>query len=477
VTAAVSAVVLSAGMVAQATEGRLVRGRTDHLFESVSIDSRTIASGALFVALAGDRFDGHAFVGAAIDRGSAGLVVAAHAEDETVAKVNVHTSRQPAVIVVDDTLRALQGLAREVRRRSGTKVVAITGSAGKTTTKEATAALLSARYRVFRNRGNLNNHIGLPLSLLELRDGPDMAVVELGMNHAGEIRLLVGLAEPEIRVWTNVGDAHIGQFTTQAQIADAKAEIFEAATPTTLIVVNADDPLVMLHARRFTGRRLTFGETAGADVRASHVADRGFDGTEATVETPAGPLHLRVPLPGRVQLSNVLAAVTVAVECGVPVAEIGSRVAALVPVARRGAIATLGNGARVIDDSYNASPTAVRAMLAALAATPTSGRRLAVLGEMLELGGQTRMLHEACGRAAVASGVDELVVVGGPGADGLADAALAAGMGSTHVHRFATSGEAARVVPALIRSGDLVLIKGSRGTRTDLIVDRLTEVA
>ncbi len=465
-TAAVGAFVLTAGMVVQATNGRLVAGTASQAFDSVSTDSRTLSKGALFIALRGDRFDGHAYLQDAIARGAAGLLV----DGMEGAPPAPHV----ASIVVADTLRALQDLARDVRRRAGTKVVAITGSAGKTTTKEVAAELLSSRYRVFRNAGNLNNHIGLPVSLLELRHAPDIAVVELGMNHAGEIRTLVGIAEPDVRVWINVGDAHIGYFDTREAIASAKAEILEGATSATLIVANADDPLVMAHAARGPGRLVTFGEQAAATVRATAVTDRGFDGTVADVQTPAGQVRLSVPLAGRSQLMNVLAATAVALELGVSLDAIASRVAALRPVARRGAIATRADGVRIIDDSYNASPAAVDAMLASLRATPVSGRRVAVLGEMLELGARARELHAACGRAAARAGVDLLVVVGGSPADGVVDGAVAAGLASDRVHRFTDSTSARDAVAALVRQGDLVLVKGSRGTRTDLIVDRLT---
>jgi UDP-N-acetylmuramoyl-tripeptide--D-alanyl-D-alanine ligase len=233
-----TALALTAALVAEATDGRLMAGGADRAFDAVSIDSRSIAPGALFVAIKGDRFDGHAFTGDAVARGAAGLLVS-----EMPARADV------PVILVRDTVVALQALARAVRRASGARVIAVTGSAGKTTTKEITADLLAARYRVFRTRGNLNNHIGLPLSLLELRSGPDMAVVELGMNHEGEIRTLVGIAEPDVRVWINVGDAHIGHFGSREAVARAKAEVLEGATAETLIVANADDPLVAAHVR------------------------------------------------------------------------------------------------------------------------------------------------------------------------------------------------------------------------------------
>jgi UDP-N-acetylmuramoyl-tripeptide--D-alanyl-D-alanine ligase len=464
VIATVGAVVLTAAVVAQATDGRLVAGASDRRFEHVSTDTRSITPGSLFIALRGERFDGHDFIARAVERGATGLMVSAVPQAAT---------GDSAVIVVHDTVTALQSLARFVRRQSGSRVIAITGSAGKTTTKEVTAALLAVRYRVFRNRGNLNNHIGLPLSLLELRDGPDVAVVELGMNHEGEIRTLVDIAEPNVRVWTNVGDAHIGYFGSRDAVARAKAEVLEQATADTLVVANADDPLVAAHVAASTARQVTFGESVHATVRAVDIVDRGFDGTSARVTTPAGELRLAVPLAGRAQLMNVLAAVAVAVEFEIPTRDIEARVAALVPVPRRGAVSLLAPGARLVDDSYNASPAAVLAMLSALAATPTSGRRIAVLGEMRELGESSRALHEQCGRAAVSAGVDELVAVGGDAAMGLADGALAAGLDPAHVHRFATSEEAASAVTRLVRAGDLVLVKGSRATRTDIVSDRL----
>lgn len=466
-TASVTPVVVTAALVVEATGGRLVSGDPATVFDGVSTDTRALVPGALFVALKGDRFDAHAFLAPALAGGVAGLLVSQAPAD----------SRGAAVILVPDTLVALQALARAIRRASGARVVAITGSAGKTTTKEITADLLEARYRVFRNRGNLNNHIGLPLSLIELRHRPEVAVVELGMNHAGEIHTLVAIAEPDVRVWTNVGDAHIGHFGSRDAVAAAKAEILDVPTPGTLVVANADDPLVMRHVRASSLRTTTFGEAAGADVRATDVVDRGFDGTSAMVQTSAGPLDLEVPLPGRAHLHNVLAAVAVAVELAVDRASIRSRVAGLRPVARRGAIVRLENGTRVVDDSYNASPAAVQAAIAALAATRTDGRRILVLGDMLELGVHSRALHRACGQAAAEAGIDVLVTIGGDDAEAAAGGAIETGMPRDRVHRFPDSTTAAPAVSALVQPGDLVLIKGSRGTRTDLVADRLREVA
>ena len=262
-----------------------------------------------------------------------------------------------------------------MRRESSATVIAITGSAGKTTTKETIAALLDSRYRVAKNKGNLNNHLGLPLSLLELRHGADVAVMELGMNHAGELRLLVGIAEPEIRVWTNVGDAHLGYFASRDVLADAKAEILESASAADVLVVNADDPLVMARAAAFGGRAITFGTSAPADVRAEAIEDCGLEGMRFRIRTADASAEATVPLVGRGNLMNVLAASAVALELGVPLEEIAVRAASLSTAPHRGAVIRLARGVTVLDDSYNSSPAALERALEALTHERHAGAR------------------------------------------------------------------------------------------------------
>jgi len=445
--------------------GTLISGDERREFAGVSIDSRTVQAGELFVAIRGERFDGADFAVAALDAGAGGIVVPRGR--------GPGLGRGPVVVIeVDDALVALQTLAYHVRRESGARVVAITGSAGKTTTKEVTAEFLSARYRVMRNRGNLNNHIGLPLSLIELRLGPEIAVVELGMNHAGEISRLVRMAEPDVRVWTNVGEAHLGFFGSVDDIADAKAEILEEATPSMILVANADDERVVARASAFAGRVVTFGIEHPADVRAETVIDRGIGGTRAHVTTPRGSLDVTIPLVGRGNLANVLAATAVAMEFDVPLDTIAACAARLHPAAHRGQVVRL-SAITVIDDSYNANPTATRLALQVLAADTNASRRVAVLGEMLELGDHATALHEDVGRAAFAAGVDVLVSVGGGLAAALAASAVTAGMPASAVRHCQTSEDAAEAVVKLVRPGDLVLVKGSRSVRTDRVVDRL----
>ena len=456
-----SEVALTLGWVARAVGGTLRSGDLNGQVGEIVTDSRALRQGDLFVALRGPRFDAHAFVDDVMSRGAAGAIVEAGRASGV------------GLIEVADTLQALQALAHAVRRAAGTQVIAITGSAGKTTTKEAIAEMLATRRRVVKNKGNLNNHIGLPLSLMQLRTGPDVAVMELGMNHAGEISTLVAIAEPDVRVWTNVGDAHLGFFASPDAIADAKAEILERSGAATVLVCNADDSRVMNRVRGFVGRTLTFGTAEGATVRARDIEDRGIAGMRARVSTPAGDARVETPLLGRGNFSNVLAAMTVALDADIPLDEIAAVASRLRPAARRGAVKQLRDKVTLIDDSYNSSPSALKRALEVVATESHAARKVAVLGEMLELGDHAPALHDACGRAAADAGVSVLFTVGGAPARAMADAAIAAGIPANAVRHYENSDEAAPVVVEAIRPGDLVLVKGSRGTRTDVVVDRL----
>jgi UDP-N-acetylmuramoyl-tripeptide--D-alanyl-D-alanine ligase len=461
--------VLTAAIVAAAAGGTAL-SEGGQVFGRFSIDSRTLQPGEAFIALKGERFDGAAYAEAVLDRGASGVVI--HRSAGLGASL---ADRWPsaAVVEVDDSLETLQRLARYVRRESGARVVAITGSAGKTTTKELAATLLAARYRVFRNAGNLNNHVGLPLSLLELVSRPDMAVVELGMNHHGEIRQLVAIAEPDVRVWTNVGDAHLGHFESADDLAKAKAEILEGPPPLSLVVANRDDARVMRHVEAFPGRVTTFGLSEQADVRAADVEDAGTLGTRARLETRAGAVDVEVPLVGLGNLLNVLAATAVALEYDVPLKAVAETVRSVKPARHRGEVVRLREGVTLVDDSYNSSPSALGRALDAIARDRGHRRRVAVLGEMLELGDFSMALHQQCGRTVAAAGVDVLVAVGGPPAAQLAAAARAAGLEKGSVHYVATSAEAADLVAQTVAAGDLVLVKGSRGIKTDVVAERV----
>jgi UDP-N-acetylmuramoyl-tripeptide--D-alanyl-D-alanine ligase len=464
---------LTALEIAQASGGRLSLGDPARRFDVFGIDSRAIVAGQLFFAIVGARLDGHAFVAEALARGAGGVVVATGRGPAATAPGG---DRAPVVIEVEDTTAALQQTGRELRRRVDPTVVAITGSAGKTTTKDVTAAFLSLRHRTFANRGNLNNHIGLPLSLFELArlpEPPDYAVLELGMSAHGEIRTLVRTCEPDVRVWTNVAEAHLAQFASVDDIAVAKAEILELAGPGTVLVANAGDSRVMSHAARFDGRAVTFGLDAAADVAATGIESRGLAGMAADITTPAGRVRLETPLAGRGNLANVLAALAVGLEAGVPLEAMAERARTLKPPAHRGEVRSLPSGATLYDDAYNANPLAVTRALEVIGAESPSGRRVAVLGEMLELGADAPALHARCGEAAARAGVSVLVTVGGPPARALGAAAVAAGVPGSDVHHAETSEEAAGLVASLVRPGDLILVKGSRGVRLERVVEAL----
>jgi len=462
--------VLTAAMIAAATGGTIAAGDPETVIHGFSIDSRTLQPGDLFFAIVAAR-DGHEFVESAIGQGAAGVVVSSGANGVTTPGSNA----SPVVIRVADTTLALQDLGRFVRRNAGVRVVAITGSAGKTTTKETIADFLSGSFHVVKNRGNLNNHLGLPLSLLELRHGGDIAVMELGMNHAGEISTLVDIAEPELRVWTNVGDAHLGHFVSRDAMADAKGEILDAARPEDVLVYNADDPLVAARAAAFTGKKIAFGLTPAAAIRADSIEDLGLAGTRFVLRTERGQTSVHVPLLGRGNVLNVLAAAAVATHLGVSLDVIAAHAAQLAPVTHRGAVLRLPRGVTLLDDSYNSSPSALKRVLEVVAQEPGARRKAAVLGEMLELGDHSAGLHAECGEAAAAAGLDRLIAVGGDAAQRLADAAVRAGMPPDAVSWTASSGAAADMLLPWLQEGDLVLVKGSRGIRTDLVVERITE--
>ena len=452
-----------------AADGVLLSGVGDREFGDFTIDSRQIQHGELFVAIKGERFDGHEFVADAVQKGATGVIVS----DPSAVASKIADKHDVTVVLVQDTTRSLQTIARHVRRRSCTKVVAVTGSIGKTTTKELSAAFVGIQKRVYRNTGNLNNHIGLPLSLLNLRHQPEVAVVELGMNHAGEIRTLVDIAEPNVRVWTNVAEVHAENFESIEGIADAKAELLEGARSNDHLVANADDKLVMDRVSQFPGSVMTFGLGKASDVRAIAVKDSGLDGISATVDTPRGSGLLQIPLIGMGNVTNVLAAIAVALQFQIPLEAMRDVLERFVPLDRRGFVTHLSHGVTVIDDSYNSNPTALERALESIGRTSGYRRRIAILGEMLELGARSKSLHYSCGKHAVEAGFEYIIAVGGKNVEALVAGGRDAGLNSESAAICPTSEEAIEIVSNLVQKEDLVFVKGSRGIQTDLVVDRL----
>ena len=432
-----------------------------------SIDSRTIAEGDLFFAVRGERMDGHEYVETALNNGAIAAVVSmrwlapAVVDEAKLLRVPDEDS--------DCILSAMQRLAREVRRAWGGRVIGITGSAGKTTTKECIATVLETNFRVLKTEGNLNNHFGMPLQLLRLEPEHEIAVLEMGMNHAGEIAALARIAEPNWAVVTNVAAVHLEHFESGIEgIAAAKREIVEALPVEGFAFLNGDDPRVAsfsLAMKPGSEGVLLYGTRANCRVRATEIEELGLAGTRFLVKADAQQHSLQLQLMGRHNVLNALAAVSVGLASGLPLARCCEALEALRPTAKRGEVLHW-KGARLINDCYNSNPHALDAMVATLAQS-SAERRILVAGEMLELGPEAAALHADCGRAAALAGIEVIVGVRGL-AQSLVGAAAAVG---AHALFFDTPAEAGDWLQTFLRPGDLVLLKASRGVRLEGALD------
>ena len=419
-----------------------------------SIDSRTIQPGELFFAVQGERLDGHDFVEAALERGAVAAVVQQGQSPRY--------KQKGRLLAVPDTLESLQRLGRSVRRLWNKPLIAVTGSAGKTTTKESIAALLATKFNVLKSLGNLNNQFGLPLQLLKLEPEHQMAVVELGMNHAGEIAALAAIAQPDIGVVTNVAPVHLGFFNSVADIARAKYELIQSLPAKGTAVLNADDEYVSQFGRDFPGRVLTYGIEHPAAVTAEKVTERGLEGSEFEICAGEKRVRARLPLIGRHNIYNALAAVTVALERGLSLEESAEGLALLAPSDKRGEVLRIA-GATVINDCYNSNPRALDFVVDALANMPAQGRRIVVAGEMLELGPATAELHHHSGEHMAERHIDVLIGVRGA-ARHIVEAAASRGVRAEFVD---TPEQAGDWLAREVRAGDLVLLKASRGVKLE----------
>jgi len=444
-----------------------------------SIDSRTVRAGELFFAIQGENYDGHRFVGDAIaSRALAAVVSRNFLDTDAGRQIDPHKA---ALILVDDTLSALQYLAYNVIKRWEGNVVAITGSLGKTTTKEMIAAMLARIGRVIKTTGNLNNYYGLPLSVLKMEsDGKhaadfDYAVLEMGMNHKGEIERLTQIAPPDVGVVTIVAPAHLEFFNSIDEIAEAKAEMVTGISPGGTAVLNADDHRVArMSERRDDIASLTFGIERKADVMASEINTEGVSGSSFLLSTPHGQIEARLPLPGRHNIYNALAAATVADLYQTPLPEIVTALAQTPTPKMRGEVIAFREGFTLIDDSYNSNPQALCEMASMISTSKTSKRKVVVAGEMLELGTTGPELHREAGRQIAQLGIDRLIGVRGL-AEQLVAGAREAGMSDQAAVFVESAGEAADIVVDEAREGDLILVKASRGVKTEIVVQRLKQ--
>jgi UDP-N-acetylmuramoyl-tripeptide--D-alanyl-D-alanine ligase len=445
----------------------------------VSIDSRSVQSGELFLAVRGPRHDGHDFVAGALAGGAAAGLVARECFQDYPEEIRLR------LFAVDDTLAALHVLASRAcdlwrQGRHGGQherwIAGVAGSVGKTTTKEILAALVASRFRVLKTQGNLNNEYGLPLTLLALGEEHDAAVVELGMSHRGELARLAKIARPEIGVITRVAIEHLEFFSSIADIALAERELIEhLAGRDATAILNADDERVARFADVASGRVIRFGTSAGAEIRAEAIEERGIEGSAFDFIFPSGRARLELPLIGRHNVMNALAALAAASVWGIGATEAKEVFPKLVPADKRGEVVRYEEGFTVINDSYNSSPSALRALAGVLATTPGYRRRILASGEMLELGETAPELHRECGcEIAALRGIDWIFGVQGYSAE-LVRAAIEAGHPKERVQFFENSSEAAMFLSSFVGRGDLLLLKGSRGVKMERILEAIEE--
>ena len=418
-----------------------------------SIDSRTIQPQELFFAVQGERLDGHDFVDAALSRGAVAAVVRRD-----------HLARFPAqtpLLAVDDTLVALQQLAAVVRKLWGKPLIGVTGSAGKTTTKEIVAHVLATKHRVLKSQGNLNNHFGLPLQLLKLEPEHEIAVIEMGMSHAGAITSLAKLAQPNCGVVTMVAPVHLEFFDSIAGIARAKYELIDSLPADGIAVLNADDAYVSEFGRDFHGKVVTFGLQKPADIRAENIEALRPVGSAFDVVSDDKRVRAALPLLGEHSVYNALAAVAVGLQYGVTLQEAAESLASLSAGDKRGVLLEY-DGATIINDCYNSNPKALDSMVRSLAQMPAQ-RRIVVAGEMLELGPSGEAMHRDCGQLMGTYGVDLVL-----GVRGLARFIVQGANAANVAAEFAaTPEEAAEWLQRNVKPGDLVLLKASRGVRLE----------
>jgi UDP-N-acetylmuramoyl-tripeptide--D-alanyl-D-alanine ligase len=455
--------------VVQWTGGRWIHGSWETVLRGASIDSRAVGAGELFVAIRGPRHDAHAFLAQAVERGAAALLVQ---RDFTLPPSLVSPESRVAIIAVDNTTRALGAVGSGHRAGFKGPVVALTGSNGKTTTKEMCAAILSVSGPCLKTQGNLNNEFGVPLTLLRREAEHRVLVIEIGMNHRGEIAPLAALAKPTVGIITNVGTAHIENLGSQDEIAREKGDLVAALGPDATAVLNAADPRVLAQRSRTRARVMTFGD--GGDVRAEHVTALGSRGFAFDVVAPQGRVAVHVAGLGETSVMNALAAATGALAAGATLSDVASGLGRYRPIGGRMEPVELPRNIIVINDTYNANPQSMEVALRSLAELKGSARGFAVLGDMGELGATSTAAHRATGRLVAELGIEYLFALG-QYAKETAAGALAAGMDASRVCVAADHRDASDRLREILQGDDWILVKGSRSMHMERVVDALVQ--
>ncbi len=462
--------ILSIEEVLKATGGKLLQGERNTVFKGISTDSRTLTAGELFVALKGDRFDGHHYAIEVLEKKAGGVVV----EEDRVGDIRWNGYRPRAVIAVKNTLSALGDIAHDWRRKYRTPVIALTGSNGKTTTKEMIAACLETTFPVLKTRGNLNNLIGLPLTLLTLTENERVVILEMGMNIPGEIRKLTEIAEPDIGLITNIQEVHLEGMGSLERLKEEKGELFRRMRRDGTILVNQDDPRVRDLANYYPGQKITYGIEHPAEVMAKEIRIKGVEGTSFALilEREVTEVHLR--LLGRHFIPNALSAIAVACLFGVDVKKAREALERFQPFPMRMEVISLKGGMTLINDTYNANPYSMELALETLVESKGEGKAIAVLGDMLELGNFTREAHEQLGEKVSRLSIDFLLALGEE-APAVVESAIRHGFPRERARIVESHSEAISFLRQRIQKGDWILIKGSRKMAMEKIAENLND--
>jgi UDP-N-acetylmuramoyl-tripeptide--D-alanyl-D-alanine ligase len=453
------------GDILKATGGQLLTGDLSHHFAKLSIDSRTISKDEMFIAIAGERHDGHHFLKAAVQSGARGLIVNKKSCDHL--KLDKLPKDDIVCVAVDDTTKALADLALFHRRRCRASIIAITGSNGKTTTRKITSAIVAQKYTLLSTKGNYNNHIGLPLTLLGLTPAHEWAVIELGMNHPGEIRQLAHICKPDLGIITNVGPAHLEGLGSLENIMQAKGELLEGLRPEGTAILNRDDPRISQLAQQTKARVLFFGLSKHAAIRARSIEEKGAC-ISFVLSLPEKDIAINLNVPGRFMVLNALAGAAAGYLLGIPPESIKSGIETFQPAWGRMNLLKTHLGVNIIDDTYNANPGSMQAAITTLETIKGFARSALVMGDMLELGSHAESMHIKIGACAAASGISRLYVTG-TWAQVVAKAAHRTGLAQDRIF----TGEKAEILAHLkawLKPGDWILIKGSRGMAMEKIV-------
>ncbi len=461
--------ILSIEEVLRATGGRLLQG-SGNVFQGISTDSRTVLEGELFVALRGARFDGHHYALRALEKRAGGVLI----EEDKVSDIRWNGHRSQAVIAVKDTLSALGEIARSWRRKHNTPVVALTGSNGKTTTKEMIAACLETTFPILKTKGNLNNLIGVPLTLLTLTEKERVVVLEMGMNVPGEIRRLTEIAEPDVGLITNIQAVHLEGMGSLEKLKEEKGELYRRMRQDGTIVVNQDDARVVDLASDYPGQKITLGIEHPADVMAKEIRLQGAEGTSFTLILEGEVAEIHLPLLGRHFVPNVLSAVAVACLFGVEVKEVKRALENFRPFQMRMEVVPLKGGKTVINDAYNANPYSMEFALETLVEVKGKGRTIAVLGDMLELGNFTKEAHQRIGQKISQLSIDFLLALGEE-APVVVESAIRYGFQAERARVVESHSEALSILRQILQNGDWILVKGSRKMAMEKIVEGLRE--